>query len=129
MSIYASRCKEHARNYCETFTNFTIVDFCERLVTPGMMGYRYLSKIKPKMKCPVKAGTFSMDKVDIFFGRMLSLPVEGYRWIIRSSMLGKVLGDKREMITLGCLAMNARIMASTTRKRVMKADDVLKGLS
>lgn len=63
--------------------------------------------------------------MDIFLGVILDLPVEGYRWIVRVSMVGKPVREKGNLMTLGCLTLNARVMASTSRKRVMKASDVI----
>lgn len=130
MAVDARRCKEHTRDdNCETFTSFTITDFCDRLEKPGMMGYRYMSKINPRLRCPAKVGTYNVDAVDIFFGRLLDLPVEGYRWIIKASIIGKAVRDKGGLKVIGCILLNARIMASTSRKRVMKASDVFKVLT
>lgn len=127
MKITARRC--NANNICDTFANYTFADFCQRLENPKMLGYRYLSKIKPPLKCPVKAGTYNVDAVASFLGLILDLPIEGFRWIIRASMTGKAAGEKNGMTTIGCLSINARVMASTSRKRIMKASDVVKVLT
>lgn len=91
-----------------------------------MLGYRYLSKIKPKLKCPLKANTYNIDEVDMFFGMMLEMPVEGFRWIFKISFVGKPAKSKAtNLMTIGCLIINARIMASSSRKRIVKPKDVI----
>lgn len=90
-----------------------------------MLGYRYMSKIKPRLKCPIKAGIYNVDDVDIFFGILLEMPVEGFRWILRFSLVGKPITEKGGLMTIGCFSMNARVLASTARKRVVKAKDVV----
>lgn len=122
MKIYARRC---SGNVCETFMNGTITDICQRMITPGMMGYRYMSKIKPKLKCPVKANTYNVDEVDMFFGVLLEMPLEGFRWIVRASLVGKTVTEKNRWMTVGCVLLNARVMASTSHKHLTKPKDVI----
>lgn len=122
----ARRCKENNPHACETFMNSTITDFCERMVNPKMMGYRYLSKIEPKIKCPVKAGTYNLDAMNVFLGSLLDFPVEGFRWVLTLANIGKLNGgEKKNLMTLGCIEIKARIMVSTSRKRVIKSKDVV----
>lgn len=126
MAVDVRRCKANTRNNCETFTSFTLTDFCDRFENPNMMGYRYMSKIKPNFRCPGQSGTYNLDAVDMFLGRIMDLPVEGYRWIVKGSIIGRAVGDMGELKVIGCMLINARVMASSSRKRVVKANDLFK---
>lgn len=87
------------------------------MANPNLMGYRYLSKFNPPVSCPLKPGVVDVTERDIIFDRVLRLPVEGYRWKLKTMLFGRTNENEGKRI-LGCVIAHFKILKSTKKEEI-----------
>lgn len=79
------------------------------MVSPDLMGYRYLSKFRPAPSCPLTPGMIDVSDTDLILNMILKLPLEGYQWKLQGMFMGKsVKGGKLHEI--GCIMVYFEVL-------------------
>lgn len=111
-SVEPNRCSFDLKK-CEKYPGATFEDLCRMFNDKHHLFSSFFSRVKPPVKCPLKAGNYTFEESKLDFSIFSALAIDGYTWLATFKVLSPEEGVKRKRIVL-CLNTETKIVQ--TRK-------------
>lgn len=77
LEIETNRCTLKQKD-CQKFSKIKFENVCEKFFNSPLFGGKFVSAIKPKMKCPALQGTYNVQDVVMDLENIAKLPFSGW---------------------------------------------------
>lgn len=116
LQMVITRCRPD-RTECGAFDKVVFKNICDKIFDKKAFWSELTKKMVPHLECPLKPGTFNFNNGTIDLSMFTKLPLSGYLWIIRLTIV-KVDDEKKKNTLLFC--SNADMMITSSKKRTKK---------
>lgn len=99
---------------CEKFPSPTIRELCRKFNTKNAFYSSFFDNIKPTVKCPLKAGNYTINKTKLDLSPIYALPLDGYVWISKIKVLAKDKNNKKRIEM--CMNTETKIIRTNVKR-------------
>lgn len=100
---------------CEKYPGLVVRNLCKTLFEKGNHFSIVLERSKPPIRCPLKAGNYTLEETKIDLAFVSMFPLDGYVWVTTFKFLSSEPGSKKKQIVM-CLNAETKIFRSNIRK-------------
>lgn len=101
-------------SHCEQYDRVVIPNLCDKINDKSSVWAPMTKAIRPRMKCPLKTGSYVVNNGTFDLNLVSRLPIEGYRWIVKNRI---VHGPKKSERLVFCCELDVSI---TVKKRARR---------
>lgn len=94
---------------CEKYDRVVIPNLCDKINDKASFWAPLTKAIRPRMKCPISIGNYTVNNGSFDLNMVSRLPIEGYRWIVRARI---VQGPKKKERDLFCADVDVTVTVS-----------------
>ena len=110
--IESNRCSFDMK-ICEKYPGAHIRELCKIFNTKNAFYSSIFDNIEPPIKCPLKAGNYTIDETKLDLSALAVLPVDGYVWVSTLKILSEA-GNKKKRIVM-CINTETKIIRTNIR--------------
>lgn len=99
------------RNTCEKYPGATIREMCRRFQEKTKFYAKFFSNFEPPLRCPLKAGNYTMNEIKLDLSVISVLPLDGYLWLVTFKILAIEPGLKKKQTAM-CINTETKIVRS-----------------
>lgn len=102
-------------NTCEKYPGATIRDLCGKFLDKKAFYTSFLDNIKPALRCPIKAGNYTINEIKVDLTVFSAFPLDGYVWLATLRTIFSDPSLKRKRVAM-CIMSEVRVLRVNKKK-------------